>query len=226
MSVHNILLTVVLYHRGMIIQNVSTYSPTLQRAVPSPPGEGGAKAPAAGGKNNLQMVGNALLESGAFLFNETVLLSMNDPAFVLTQTAPEALNAFNKLSTSQSITALEGAQNVSDQWWPTGTRLALLGVNGVRLAASLRDPESHWIRKGADGLRVATDLVGVAGAIVQATMPQYAGLGGTLLGIATTADACSTGIRLMDHANQRRVQFTEWNEERKAKQKGTSEAFS
>lgn len=203
----------------MLIQNANSYRPAHKPARTETQSEGGSKAPANGGRNNLDTVGNALLETGAFLFNESVLLGMNDPAFVLSQTAPEALNAFNKLSTSQSVTTLEGNRAVSDQWWPTGTRLALLGVNGVRLAASLRDPESHWIRKGADGLRVATDLVGVAGAILQASMPQHAGLGGTLLGIATTADACSTGLRLMDHANQRRVKFVEWNHDRKAKQR-------
>ena len=206
----------------MLIQNANSYRPAFKAARTEPQSAGGSKAPATGGKSNLETVGNALLETGAFLFNESVLLGMNDPALVLSQTAPEAWSAFSKLSTSQSAVAtLDGAPGVSGQWWPTGTRLALLGVNGARLATSLKDPESHWIRKGADGLRVATDLVGVAGAIVQATMPQHAGLGGTLLGIATTADACSTGLRLMDHANQRRVKFVEWNQDRKAKQRDT-----
>lgn len=196
-------------------------SANVLKVISTPDGPvSGPKGPSGGGKSSLETLGDAVVETGAFLYNETSLLALNDPAFVLSRVAPEARDVFVKVSAAPTQLSAEGLSSaINDSWWATGTRLAMLGVDGYSLAKSLKDPEAHWFRKGADGLRVATDLLGVAGAVMQAALPKYAGLGGSLLGIAVTADACSSGIRLMDHANSRRVKFQQWNQERKARER-------
>ncbi len=196
-------------------------SANVLKATPTP-GEpvSGPKGPSRGGRSPLETLGDAVVETGAFFYNETSLLALNDPAFVLSRVAPEARDVFVKVSSAPTQLSADGlSPAINDSWWATGTRLAMLGVNSYSLVNSIKDPETHWFRKGADGLRVATDLLGVAGAVMQAALPKYAGLGGSLLGIAVTADACSSGIRLMDHANSRRVKFQQWNDARKARQR-------
>jgi hypothetical protein len=175
-------------------------------AEPNPP------AAAPGGRNVLETAGQGFLTGANFVTQELLMLGRNDPALALRQGAttlmPELLRGADVGTTS-------GTGQVA----VTGARLAILGANLYRLNRTLHAPDAKWYDKGLDGLRVATDLVGVAGAALRAFVPAHAELGNLLIGTAYTADAFSHAYRAITHTAERGVEWKRIYEEHRAKER-------
>lgn len=157
-----------------------------------------------------------LMDTTFFGANELVEVGKNDPALALRY---GATTISQKLLEGTGPTVREG---FGAAIIPT-IRLSILGANAYRLNSTLKDPTAHIAEKGLDVLRVATDLVGLAGSVLKYAMPSKAALGDTLVGVSYAADAVSHSVRLMTHGADRVTVWKKQLAERKAtKTKGPS----
>lgn len=177
----------------MIINSSAALLPTSPRkaADPKPP-ESPIEAPRGG----IAAFGEAILDTAVFATNELVEVGKNDPALALRYGA-----------TSISEKLLEGTGNSVREGFgkaiiPT-IRLSILGANALRAKDTFKDPTAHWAEKGLDTVRVATDLVGLAGSVMRWVVPAKAALGDSLVGFSYAADSVSHAIRLMTHGADR-----------------------
>jgi hypothetical protein len=184
-----------------------------EQKPPAPPKQGQI-APPNGNSNGgfastVERLADAAVDTGFFAFNEVVEVGRNDPALALRYGATEL-----------SEKLLEGVgQNVRDGFGqaiiPT-IRLAVLGANVYRANRTFKDPTAHLYQKGFDALRIATDMIGLAGSVLKYVLPGKAALGDTLVGFSYAADAVSHSVRMLTHGAQRVTVWKKALAERKA----------
>lgn len=192
----------------MIIQSSSALlAPNLRKAGDT---SKTPQSPIEAPRSNLAAFGEAVVDTSLFAFNEIVEVGKNDPALALRYGA-----------TSISEKLLEGTGNSVREGFgkaiiPT-IRLSILGANAIRAKDTFKDPTAHWAEKGLDTVRVATDLVGLAGSVMRWVMPSKAALGDSLVGFSYAADSVSHAIRLMTHGADRVTVWKKALAERRAK---------
>lgn len=196
----------------MNILSANTALPATVRAqqIATPPAnQGPIQRPHDTFVSGIEKLGETLMDTGFFAFNEIAEVGKNDPALALRYGA-----------TSISEKLLEGVGSpVRDGFGvaivPT-IRLAILGANAYKLNHTFKDPGSNLAEKGLDVARVATDLLGFAGSVLKYAMPSKAALGDTLVGISYAADTVSHSVRLMTHGATRVNVWKKQLAERKA----------
>lgn len=151
----------------------------------------------------------AVIDTTFFAANELTELGKNDPALALRY---GATSISEKLLEGTGSTVREG---FGQAIIPT-IRLSILGANAFRLNSTFKDPTAHWSEKTLDGLRVATDLVGLAGSVMKWVVPAKAALGDSLVGFSYAADSVSHSLRLMYHGADRVTVWKKQLTERKA----------
>lgn len=108
-------------------------------------------------------------------------------------------------------------------WAPyvgVGARTLIAGANVMRARKTLGGGSTaSLLEKGLDVARVATDLVGVSGAVLRVISPRHAALGTTMMGIAQSADLVSHGARFGFHSAPRVNAWLKEHEEKKAREK-------
>ncbi len=134
-----------------------------------------------------------------FSFNEAAALASHDPALgvrtVATQMYPRLLDRVDS-----------GLRDGMDVHVQPAIQGLITGANVYRAVRTYRDPNSGVLAKGLDTLRVATDLMGVAGAVLRLVKPSQAALGETLLRQAYAFGLASHALRAVEHGAER-VQF-------------------
>lgn len=143
-------------------------------------------------------------ESGAVL--------QNDPALAVREFATRVHDLASRGYGSADLQA----------WAPyvgVGARTLILGANVMRAHQVYNSDSASWLDKGLDSARVATDLLGVAGAVLRATSTTYAGLGTTLMGVAQAADLVSHGARFGMHSAPRVKSWLKEHDQKKARQR-------
>ncbi len=168
-----------------------------------------AAAPGAPKESGLARVAELAIDTAFFAVNEIAEVGKNDPALALRYGA-----------TVISEKLLEGTGTsvrpaFSQAIIPT-IRLAILGANAYRLNTTFKDPGSSLLEKGLDVARVATDLAGLAGSVMQFAMPAQASLANTLVGVSYAADSVSHSIRGVLHGADRVKVWKKQLQERKA----------
>jgi hypothetical protein len=136
-----------------------------------------------------------LKDGGMFLLNESREAAKNDPALGLRLAA----NRFD-------AEFLDGTGDVADGF--SGMAVAfvrggLLGANVYRASNTLRSADTKFYQKALDVGRIATDLVGLAGAVMTLAVPSMAATGRTMVQFAYGADLVSHSVRTLEHAGTR-----------------------
>ncbi len=143
-------------------------------------------------------------ESGAVL--------QNDPALAVREFATRVHDLASRGYGSADLQA----------WAPyvgVGARTLIMGANVMRAHHVFTTDGASWLDKGLDSARVATDLLGVAGAVLRATSTTHAALGTTLMGIAQAADLVSHGARFGMHSAPRVKSWLKDHDQKKARQR-------
>lgn len=174
------------------------------------PGDQPQPQPVDGFSRGLNTTYNLMKNTGMFVFGELSEAGKNDPAL-----------GMRLFATTVSDKLLEGVDDgvrggFEKAIVPT-IRAGLLGLNGYRAYKTFKDPNSHWAQKGLDGLRVATDLVGLAGGLLKVASPAHAALGESMMGYAYAADTVSHAIRTLEHGSNR---LKVWKANARTKQEG------
>lgn len=166
--------------------------------------------------NNAGTAGGRLLDklSDGFetLVYEGTAVLQNDPALAVREFATRVHEGASRGYGSADLQA----------WAPyvgVGARTLICGANVLRAQSSLKDPTAGLLEKSLDVVRVATDLMGVAGAVMRVVSPEWAPLGTKLMGIAQSADLVSHGARFGFHASPRVKEYLKTKEQKKAKEK-------
>lgn len=183
-------------------------SPTLVRKADSSKPPAG-QSPIQNPRSGIGALADVLIDTSFFAFNELTELGKNDPALALRY---GATSISEKLLEGTGSTIREGF----GQFIIPTIRLSIAGANAFRLNNTFKDPNAHWSEKGLDSLRVATDLVGLAGSVMKWVMPSKAALGDSLVGFSYAADSVSHSIRLMTHGADRVAVWKKQLAEKKA----------
>lgn len=158
----------------------------------------------------VRATGELLMDSASFAFNELTELGRNDPALAMRLGA-----------TTISGKLLEGVDQQTklgfDKAIVPTIRAGLLGLNLYRAHRTFSDPRATGIEKGMDGLRVATDVLGLAGGLLRVAVPGWAAAGDTMVGVAYAADTVSHAVRGMTHGAERVQVWKKMNDESKKK---------
>lgn len=192
----------------MIINSSAGLLPsTLRKSAVDPKSP---ESPIEAPRSSFATLGEAILDTSFFAMNEIVEVGKNDPALALRYGA-----------TTISEKLLEGTGSSIREGFgkaiiPT-IRFSILGANAIKVRDTFKDPTAHWAEKGLDSMRVATDLVGLAGSLVKYVMPSKAALGDSMVGFSYAADSVSHAIRLMTHGADRVAVWKKAIAERKAK---------
>lgn len=137
-----------------------------------------------------------LFKDGAvFVLTEGREAAKNDPALGLRLAA----NRFD-------AEFLDGTGDVADGFSSMAVafvRGGLLGANVYRATNTFKNPDAKLYQKALDVGRVATDLVGLAGAVMTIAAPGMADTGRVMTQFAYGADLVSHSIRSLEHAGQR-----------------------
>ncbi len=178
----------------MNISSASHALPTYLRPASAQTAPG--VSPGSPKESILTRLGEMTVDTAFFAANEIAELGKNDPALAMRYGA-----------TTISEKLLEGTgDNVRPAFnqaiIPT-IRLAILGANIYRANETFKDPGSNLVEKGLDVARVATDLAGLAGSVMQFVLPAQAALGDTLVGVSYAADSVSHSIRGVLHGADR-----------------------
>lgn len=156
----------------------------------------GDQQPIDGFSRGLTTTFNLLKNTGMFAFGELAEAAKNDPAL-----------GMRLFATTVSDKLLEGVDDGVrggfDKAIVPTIRAGLLGLNGYRAFRTFKDPNAHIAQKGLDALRVATDMVGLAGGLIKVFSPAHAGVGETMMGAAYAADTVSHAIRAGEHGYDR-----------------------
>jgi hypothetical protein len=143
---------------------------------------------------------------------ESAAVVQNDPALAVREFATRVHEMSSRGYGSSDLTA----------WAPyvgVGARTLILGANVLRAQKTIGGDGAGLLEKGLDAVRVTTDLLGVAGAVMRVVSPKYAPLGTTLMGIAQSADLVSHGARFGMHSAPRVTSWLKEHEEKKAREK-------
>lgn len=183
--------------KGRYAMNISSASHALPQTFrPAPAPTESTATPGTPKESGFARVAEMAIDTAFFAANEVVELGRNDPALALRYGA-----------TTISEKLLEGTGNnvrpaFNQAIIPT-IRLAILGANLFRAKETFKDPSSNLLEKGLDVARVATDLAGLAGSVMQFAMPAQASLANTLVGVSYAADSVSHSIRGVFHGADR-----------------------
>ncbi len=183
-----------------------TSRPQAEPAVSAKPGDSGG----AGGRM-LDMVTNGI---GTLVYEGTAVLQ-NDPALAVREFATRVHEGASRGYGSSDLQA----------WAPyvgVGARTLIMGANVMRAQSTIKDKTAGLLEKSLDVIRVATDLAGVAGAVMRVVSPEWAPLGTKLMGIAQSADLVSHGARFGLHAAPRVKNFLKAQEDKKAKERSAA----
>jgi hypothetical protein len=145
----------------------------------------------------------AVYESGAVL--------QNDPTLAVRQFATTTSEWMNR--------GYAGTDQAA--WLPfigAGARTLILGADVLRAKRTF-STETSLLEKSLDVARVATDLAGVAGAVLRVVSSEHAALGTTLMGIAQGADLISHGARFGMHSAPRVRTWLKDHEDKKARER-------
>ncbi|MBT9586405.1 hypothetical protein IV102_23885 [bacterium] len=137
-----------------------------------------------------------LARTGIFLAREVAEAAKNDPALAMRLAAgalvPPILDGVSPdvtLVTANTIVPV--------------VRGALLAMNTMRCIETFKNPDSKGYEKGADVIRVVSDMAGMVGGLAMLFTPQYAALGAKLMGTAYSVDIVSHAFRGLTHGAQR-----------------------
>ena len=191
----------------MIINSSAGLLPSSLRKATDPKSP---ESPVEAPRGSFSTLGEAIVDTSFFAMNEIVEIGKNDPALALRYGA-----------TTISEKLLEGTGSSIREGFgkaiiPT-IRFSILGANAIKARDTFKDPTAHWAEKGLDSMRVATDLVGLAGSLMKYVMPSKAALGDSMVGFSYAADSVSHAIRLMTHGADRVAVWKKAIAERKAK---------
>lgn len=137
-----------------------------------------------------------LARTGIFLAREVAEAAKNDPALAM-RLAAGALVSPILDGVSPDVALVTGNTIV-----PV-VRGALLAMNTMRCIETFKNPDSKAYEKGADVIRVVSDMAGVVGGLAMLFTPQYAALGAKLMGTAYSVDIVSHAFRGLTHGAQR-----------------------
>ena len=137
-----------------------------------------------------------LARTGIFLAREVAEAAKNDPALAM-RLAAGALVPPILDGVSPDVALVTGNTIV-----PV-VRGALLAMNTMRCIETFKNPDSRGYEKGADVIRVVSDLAGMVGGLAMLFTPQYAALGAKLMGTAYSVDIVSHAFRGLTHGAQR-----------------------
>lgn len=147
-------------------------------------------------KGALETTWGLLRDTGLFLGREVAEAGKNDPAL-----------GMRLFATTVSDKLLEGVDDGVRESFDSAIvptlRFGLLGLNSYRLSQTWKNPGASAAIKGLDVLRVATDLVGLAGGVMRVAVPAHAALGEKMVGFAYAADTLSHAIRMLEHGGDR-----------------------
>lgn len=183
-----------------------TSRPQAEPAAAAKPGDSGG----AGGRM-LDMVTNGI---GTLVYEGTAVLQ-NDPALAVREFATRVHEGASRGYGSSDLQA----------WAPyvgVGARTLIFGANVMRAQSTMKDQTAGLLEKSLDVIRVATDLAGVAGAVMRVVSPEWAPLGTKLMGIAQSADLVSHGARFGFHAAPRVKSFLKNQEDKRAKERAAA----
>lgn len=189
---------------------------TVLRAKRAAAAEAGKDPAGAAPGNNSGGAGGRLLDmvTGGIetLVYEGTAVLQNDPALAVREFATRVHEGASRGYGSADLQA----------WAPyvgVGARTLIAGANVLRAQATLKDQTAGILEKSLDVVRVATDLAGVAGAVMRVVSPEWAPLGTKLMGIAQSADLVSHGARFGFHSAPRVKEYLRVREQKKAKEK-------
>lgn len=136
-----------------------------------------------------------LKDTGMFVLNEAREAGENDPALGLRIAA----NRFD-------AEFLDGTGDIADGF--SGIAVAcvrggLLGANIYRTNRTFKDPNAQWYHKALDVGRVASDMVGLAGAVMAVASPSLADTGKLMTQVAYGVDLVSHSVRFLEHGGKR-----------------------
>ena len=137
-----------------------------------------------------------LARTGIFLAREVAEAAKNDPALAM-RLAAGALVPPILDGVSPDVALVTGNTIV-----PV-VRGALLAMNTMRCIETFKNPDSRGYEKGADVIRVVSDMAGMVGGLAMLFTPQYAALGAKLMGTAYSVDIVSHAFRGLTHGAQR-----------------------
>ncbi len=146
------------------------------------------------------------------LVYEGTAVLQNDPALAVREFATRVHEGASRGYGSADLQA----------WAPyvgVGARTLIFGANVIRAQTSFKDPTTGLLERSLDVARVATDLAGVAGAVLRVVSTDYAPLGTSLMGIAQSADLVSHGARFGLHAAPRVKTWLTEQAQKRAKKK-------
>ena len=183
-----------------------TSRPQADPATPAKPGNNSGA-----GSRMLDMVTNGI----ETLVYESTAVLQNDPALAVREFATRVHEGASRGYGSSDLQA----------WAPyvgVGARTLIFGANVLRAKDSLKDQTAGLLEKSLDVVRVATDLAGVAGAVMRVVSPEWAPLGTKLMGIAQSADLVSHGARFGFHAAPRVKNYLKVREDKRAKERAAA----
>jgi hypothetical protein len=134
-------------------------------------------------------------DGGMFLLNESREAAKNDPALGLRLAA----NRFDAEFLDGTGDVAEGFSGMAVAF----VRGGLLGANVYRASNTIKSADSKFYQKALDVGRIATDLVGLAGAVMTLAVPNMAATGRTMVQFAYGADLVSHSVRTLEHAGTR-----------------------
>ncbi len=190
---------------------IKTGPEPVLRAVTSKAAEATPTTPPASGGASDRLI-DTLTRGVETLVYEGTAVAQNDPALAIREFATRVHEGASRGYGSADLQA----------WAPyvgVGARTLIFGANVIRAQSSFKDPTAGVLERSLDVVRVATDLAGVAGAVLRVASTQYAPLGTTLMGIAQSADLVSHGARFGFHAAPRVKAWLTEQETKRAKKK-------
>ncbi len=167
-----------------------TVRPAMSRVTEATP----TTPPASGGAADRLL--DTLTRGVETLVYEGTAIAQNDPALAVREFATRVHEGASRGYGSADLQA----------WAPyvgVGARTLILGANVIRAQSSFKDPTTGLLERSLDVVRVATDLAGVAGAVLRVATTEYTALGTSLMGVAQSADLVSHGARFGFHAAPR-----------------------
>lgn len=127
---------------------------------------------------------------------EAATIVDNDPAFMLR-------NAATVVKTQVYNGIPSELQTIADQALIPFARVASLALDSAHLYKTIKSPDSTIVDKAIDGMHVATDVVGVVGAVAPMVFPALAPYANTMLAVGFAGDIVSYSYRGLQYFNRR-----------------------
>lgn len=120
----------------------------------------------------------------------------NDPAFMLR-------NAATVVKTQVYNGIPSDLQTIADKAFIPFVRGAALALDSARTVKTFKNPDASWVDKGMDAVHVATDVVGLVGAVAPMIFPPLAPYADKLLAVGFAGDIISYSHRGLQYFNRR-----------------------